>query len=71
MAPPITGRREPIPAMSIGTLTGCNVTRPCTADSLPPEGKSQEKVSVLPIDTFGGAQWTERRTFTLAFSLAT
>jgi site-specific DNA recombinase len=38
---------------------------------LPPEGKSEDQITVLPLDTCGGAQWTEQRTFTLAFSIAT
>jgi hypothetical protein len=38
---------------------------------VPPDGKKMETVGVLPIDTPSGAEWTEKRTFYLAFSLTT
>jgi hypothetical protein len=38
---------------------------------LPPQGISQERVGVLCSVQCGGAQWTERRTFALAFRLIT
>jgi site-specific DNA recombinase len=38
---------------------------------LPPEGISQERVRVLHSVHSNGVQWTEQRTFTLAFHLAT
>ena len=37
---------------------------------LPPQGVSEERTGVLSSVHDGGAQWTERRTFKLAFSLA-
>jgi len=40
--------------------------------SLPmPHGDEDQLVGVLPMVTSGGPQWTEQRTFALAFSLAT
>ena len=38
---------------------------------VPPDGRKKDVVGVLPIDTPSGVQWTEQRTFTLAFHLAT
>jgi hypothetical protein len=38
---------------------------------LPQGRKMKGEVEVLPFDTLGGAEWTEQRTFCLAFSLAT